>query len=352
MPKYAFFCFLGILSFQCTMSKKIPNTNPQLNYITGVDTLLHWKENPISENRYVNHEFPMSKGFSEVLKWKSKKNPYKEEKKADTFRLKISPNLEDLKSPTKDGIFWLGHATFVIRVNGIQFITDPVFEKATVLKRWSTLPIKPKELPKTDYLLMSHDHRDHCDKTSLKKLAKWNPNMQFFSGLNMSKLLKKFLNDATGQEAGWYQQYQTDGFELYFLPTRHWAKRGLNDTNWRLWGSFILKINGLTFYFGGDSGYGSHYKDIARLFPQIDYAILGIGAYEPEWFMEDNHASPAKAYQAFKDLQAKFFIPMHYGTFDLSDEPLGKPQRELERIKAINQDSSILIPILGENLLK
>jgi L-ascorbate metabolism protein UlaG (beta-lactamase superfamily) len=91
---------------------------------------------------------------------------------------------------------------------------------------------------------------------------------------------------------------------------------------------------------------------VAALYPQIDYAILGIGAYEPEWFMEDNHSSPTKAYQAFKDLNAKYFIPMHYGTFDLSDEPLGKPQRELEEIKRASQDSGIIIPVLGANLLR
>jgi L-ascorbate metabolism protein UlaG (beta-lactamase superfamily) len=168
----------------------------------------------------------------------------------------------------------------------------------------------------------------------------------------MDEILCKFLPKASGQTAGWYQQYITEGFELYFLPARHWAKRGLNDTNRRLWGSFLLKINGKTIYFGGDSGYGSHYKDIAKLFPEIDYAILGIGAYEPEWFMQDNHSSPEKAYQAFKDLKARYFIPMHYGTFDLSDEPIGKPQRELEKIKELQQDNSVIIPILGENLLR
>ncbi len=345
---------LGLLSVlnSCEMSKKLPVYNEELTFINGVDSLFNWKGNPVLKNQYQNHEFPLTKGFSEVWKWKSKKNPYELEKKQDTFRLPISENLQDLKNGKKDGIFWLGHASFVIRINGIQFITDPVFKKASVIKRWSKLPIKPEELPPTNYLLMSHDHRDHCDKASLRKMIKYNPEMQFFTGLNMMKLLKKFLNDADGQQAGWYQQYKTEGFELYFLPTRHWAKRGFTDTNKRLWGSFILKIGEMCIYFGGDSGYGSHYKDIAKLFPKIDYAILGIGAYEPEWFMEDNHSSPAKAYQAFKDLGAKHLIPMHYGTFDLSDEPIGKPQRELEKIKAITQDSGIIIPILGANLLK
>lgn len=354
MNKIGLLSCLVLLNIQCNMSKKLPVTNPQLTYIKGVDSLLGWSVNPLFENRYVNHEFPMKKGFSQVWKWKSKKNPYEEEKKQDTFRLPVSLNISDLLDSKKDGIFWLGHATFVIRINGIQFITDPVFKKAAVIKRWSPLPVEIKDIPKSHFLLMSHDHRDHCDKTSLRKVHKANPSLAYFTGLNMKPLLNGFLKGASGQEAGWYQQFNTEGlgFKLYFLPTRHWAKRGLTDTNLRLWGSFILEINGTTIYFGGDSGYGSHYADIAKLFPKIDYAILGIGAYEPEWFMEDNHSSPYKAYQAFKDLKARYFIPMHYGTFDLSDEPIGKPQRELEKIKILNQDNGVIIPNLGGNLMQ
>lgn len=334
------------------MSKKLPTHNANIPFIAGVDTLLNWRENPVKNKEYQNHEFPIKNEFSDVWKWKRKKNPYEEQKKLDTFRLPISEDLTSLKDGIENGIYWLGHATFIFRIDGKQFITDPVFKGASVIKRWSKLPLKPSEIPSTQYVLISHDHRDHCDKTSLRKLVKYNPEIQYFSGLNMGAILRKFLKEANGQEAGWYQQYKTDGFELYFLPTRHWAKRGLTDTNKRLWGSFILKIDDITIYFGGDSGYGSHYKDIAKLFPDIDYAILGIGAYEPEWFMEDKHSSPSKSYQAFKDLKAKYFIPMHYGTFDLSDEPIGKPQRELERIKEETQDSGIIIPVLGSNLMQ
>ncbi len=323
--------------------------NPELPFIEGKPN--EWKGNPTVKGRFFNPLYPMNNSFSDVMKWKKMKNPYELEKKNDTFQLPIAEDLSDLKSDTTDGIFWLGHATFVIRINGVQFITDPVFGRAAVLKRFSTMPVEIQALPKTHYLLMSHDHRDHCDRNSLRLIKKLNPSIEFFSGLNMENILKSYLKGANGQTAGWYQQYKTDSFELYFLPTRHWAKRGLFDTNKRLWGSFILKINGKTIYFGGDSGYSSHYKEIAELFPDIDYAILGIGAFEPEWFMETNHASPEKAYLAFKDLKAKYMIPMHYGTFDLSDEPVGYPQKMLEKIKESRKDSSIIIPNLGGNLI-
>lgn len=351
--KYALL-YLFIMTTNKITAQKRPTYNQDLSFISGVDSLFGWRGNPIRQGRYVNHEYPMNNSFGDVMKWKRKKNPYEEEKKKDTFQLPVSDDLNSILDSTQDGIFWLGHATFIIRFGGYQFITDPVFKKATVVKRESPLPIDPKKLPHTHSVLMSHDHRDHCDKTSLKKLKKWNPDINFYAGLNMGRLMGRFLKGSQGQLAGWFQQYRTDGqdFELYFLPTRHWSKRSIGDTNKRLWGSFLLRINGITIYFGGDSGYGSHYKEIAQLFPDIDYAILGIGAYEPEWFMESNHSSPSKAYQSFLDLGAKNFIPMHYGTFDLSDEPIGKPQKVLEEIKIKKGDDRIIIPSLGGNLYK
>lgn len=334
----------------------LPIQNPNLT----VHPLMtdSWSGNPLLNGRYVNLEFQTPpRGFGDVMKWKRMKNPYEAEKKIDHFKLPISEDLRDLKSDTADGIFWLGHATFIIRINGIQIITDPVFGKATVVKRMSDLPLPIQEIPANKVLLMSHDHRDHCDKKSLQLLQKKSKDLQYFSGLNMEGLLSGLLKKGTvGQTAGWFQEFKVDsslGFRLWFLPTRHWAKRGLYDTNKRLWGSFVIQFNsGLTIYFGGDSGYGNHYKKIAALFPRIDYAILGIGAYEPEWFMEENHSSPEKAYQAFVDLGATYFIPMHYGTFDLSDEPIGHPEKVLKEIKQREQNTGIIIPVLGANLLQ
>ncbi|MBV9242876.1 MAG: Zn-dependent hydrolase, partial [Acidobacteria bacterium] len=110
---------------------------------------------------------------------------------------------------------------------------------------------------------------------------------------------------------------------------RHWSRRSLLDTNWRLWGSYIVQVNDKTVYFGGDSAYSETFKDIGELFPKIDYFIVGVGAYEPRWFMEQIHKSPEEAVQGFVDAKAGVLIPMHYGTFDLSDEPYGDPLRRV-----------------------
>jgi len=352
--RYTFVLTMVTMTSQIFSQIKLPTHNPALPFIGAKKN--SWTGNPLLQGKYVNIEFPHTIGFKDVMKWKRMKNPYEAFKKTDTTKIKVFEGAEKAITDTADGIFWLGHATFFIRLGGKTFITDPVFGKVSgFMKRESVLPISLDKLPKIDYLLMSHDHRDHCDKMSLKFLSKKNPPMKYFAGLEMDKVLGSFMKGNEGQTAGWYQQYTSENhvFKLWFLPTRHWCKRGLTDENIRLWGSFILEIDGLVIYFGGDSGYGSHYKETAELFPKIDIAILGIGAFEPEWFMESNHSSPAKAFQSFQDLNATYMVPMHYGTFDLADEPVCLPGQLLNDI-AIKQKKTqqVLIPLLGQNILE
>lgn len=310
---------------------------------------------PIQKGRYHNPDYPFTLSFKDVRKWKKQTNPYLDFKKSDTFELPISPNISWIQDDSTDGIAWLGHATFVIRLGGKTLITDPVFGNASrVLKRHSTFPIAPTKLPKIDYVLLSHDHRDHMDYQSLRTLSKFNPKAKYLCGLSTADLLKRFNRNGLIQEAGWYQEYLLDDqcVRITYLPTRHWCRRWITDTNKHLWGAFVIEVGNKVIYFGGDSGYGSHYAETRVLFPNIDLAILGIGAYQPEWFMESNHSSPEKAYQSFLDLGASFMVPMHFGTFDLSDEPIGEPGEKLKQIAIENKMTQrVLMPSLGQNIL-
>lgn len=119
-----------------------------------------------------------------------------------------------------------------------------------------------------------------------------------------------------------------------FLPSRHWANRSPLDVNTSLWGGFAIQHGARCIYYGGDSGYGSHFKDIGRLFPRMDVALIGAGAYAPTWFMGPNHQDPFSAVQAFRDTGAKTFIPFHCGTFDSADEPMGEPEAVLRGLEA------------------
>jgi len=170
------------------------------------------------------------------------------------------------------------------------------------------------------------------DETTLRDVAKKFPSARFLAGLRSEDVLTKWSTptNAVGT-AGWFQEFALadDRLQIYFLPVRHWSRRGLFDTNWRLWGGYVIKTDAATIYFGGDSGYGSHYRETAELFPKIDYFLIGIGAYEPRWFMEPNHNNPSDVVKAFVDSGARYLVPMHYGTFDLSDEPPSQPLRLL-----------------------
>lgn len=301
---------------------------------------------------FINEEHVFWPGMWDVLKWKTSPNPYKEQKERDTGRLKVIPG-NSLDEVTNDSITWLGHASYLIHLDGVRILVDPILTEPFFLKRYSDLPFETSAFKDIDYILISHNHRDHCDKESIELLAQQNPEATWLCGLGLDSLL---LRDWTGskkiQAAGWYQQYQIDNrVKISYLPTRHWSRRGLFDTNASLWGAFLLESKGRKIYFGGDSGYGNHLKKTNELFGPVDYYIAGIGAFAPRWFMAPSHMHPEEAARSSNDLQAKNLMPMHFGTFDLSDEPLLEPAHLIQKLKAQNAfDANLLIPAVGVDI--
>jgi L-ascorbate metabolism protein UlaG (beta-lactamase superfamily) len=314
-----------------------------------------WQGTPVdAKGRFVNAEYPFLSKTIDLLKWRLGEHPFKAEKENDKERLTTIDPAAFLESE-KDGILWLGHASFFIRVGGKSLLLDPVYGNPSFITKYVDVPSPIEKLQKVDYILLSHDHRDHTDEATLKQLFQKFPNAEIFAGLEMQDLLNDWKTETNkAQTAGWYQQFQTnsDDLKIYFLPIRHWSRRGLLDINKRLWGGYVIQSRGKTIYFGADSGYGSHYKEASELFPEIDYFLIGIGAYEPRWFMEANHNNPADAVQAFLDAKAKTLIPMHFGTFDLSDEPPSQPLKLLkeEAAKAGIADKVKVLKI-GESLV-
>ena len=194
-------------------------------------------------------------------------------------------------------------------------------------------------------MLISHGHFDHLDTNSIKKFN----NSMALIPLNMSGIIKDLNPTITTQEAGWYQEYNINEiFQVFFMPSRHWHRRGAFDTNKVLWGSYVIKTKEKTIYFTGDSAYSKHFSDAALFFPSIDIALMPIGAYSPRKIMKNNHMNPEESLQAAKDLKAKLIIPMHFGTFDLSDEPLGEPEKIFRKI---GKEENIRFLNIGEKLL-
>jgi L-ascorbate metabolism protein UlaG (beta-lactamase superfamily) len=309
--------------------KILPKDNPLLHTIKD-----NWLGNPIEHNRYTNLDGDSYRPFSDVLKWQTSTKPLKEFKRNQVSNVDVHTDGNFL-SDASNGFTWLGHCSFYFTLNGLNIITDPVLNKVSnVMPRYTPLPVAPEALNKIDIILLSHNHRDHLDKRSLKLLCTLNPKAVIYTGLQTGKLLRRWKIQNQIVEAGWWQAYPIiKDLQITYLPAKHWCRRALTDTNDMLWGSFMFTINSMHIYFGADSGYGQHFAEIGEHFNNIQLAFLGIGAYIPEWFMSTSHTSPQDAVQAAKDLNCKAFAPMHYGTFDLADEPIFWPKQELKKIE-------------------
>lgn len=306
----------------------------------------HWRGNPTVNGKFFNRQHRWKPGVGSVLKWRFSPNPQRKEKRTIKWNPKVH-YLTSLERVVGNSLIWLGHNSFFLQLGGKRLMIDPVYGSIPFVKRRSQFPADPSIFREIDYLLISHDHFDHLDKPSVARLVADNPRLKLFCGLNTGALIKGWFPSLEVIEAAWYEQYVDGDLRLTFLPAQHWSKRGVSDGGERLWGSFMIQGGGITIYNSGDTGYAHHFKEIAGFFPHIDYCMIGIGAYKPRWFMKPNHISPYDALTASADLGARVTIPMHYGTFDLSDEPLFDPPHVFAA-EAKKRGMAIILPELGE----
>lgn len=305
--------------------------------------------NLIRDGRFLNYQKVSTPSLKDILKWRFKHNEDRTKSKLNPW---VAPvvHLEKIDKSV-DSIIWFGHASFLIILNGKAILTDPVYGDIPFVKRLAGMPCEISKLAEIDYILLSHAHFDHIDKTTLQQLSNQNPSAIFYCGLNHQSLLSKFEIKNQIVEAGWYQQFPIldDNIEFYFMPALHWSKRSISDRNIRLWGSFVIKTKSHSIYFMGDSGYSPHFAEIGSLFNGFDYCLMGIGAYLPRNIMQGSHTSPNEAVQGFHDLKGKNLIPMHYGTYKLADEPMKQPLEVLQQIMADNSlNGTAVIPKIGE----
>ncbi len=242
---------------------------------------------------------------------------------------------------------WLGHSSFIFDLGGVRLILDPVFGDIPFVKRKSRMPIHESKIDGIDLILLSHDHFDHCDKSSIKTLVENNPTIEVVAGLGIDNLIKRWCSKTAVHTLGWYQQIEHKGVTITFLPAQHWSKRGLTDGATRLWGAFMIEFENKKIYYSGDTAFSTHFEEIKTLFGEVDYAFMGIGAYTPRWFLNRNHISPYEAVKASKIMGAKRTVPMHYATFKLSREPLFDPP-QIFWGEAHRHGLNVVMPCIGE----
>jgi len=242
-------------------------------------------------------------------------------RKEPDLEFNSTPALKELKKGKWDSITWIGHSSFLIQAGGINILTDPIWaDYVGITKRSMPVPFPIERLPRIDYVLISHSHFDHLDFATLKELYVWKP--KFLVPLGLKKLfIKKGFPIDVVMEKDWWETFSMDDVNYFqFVPAQHWSRRSLFDRNTTFWGGWMIHLNDKTIYFAGDTAYFKGFKQIGAAFPEIDYALMPIGAYAPEHFSKLDHINPEDAITAFTELGAETFIPMHYGTFRLGDD--------------------------------
>ena len=271
------------------------------------------------------------KSFGDMLKWiRSDIEPV-------ITKIELSSEWQNLDLSKDDNYaIWIGHSTFLIKKNGITILTDPIFSnRASPFrnigpKRLIPPAIPLDELPNIDIVTVSHNHYDHLDIRSLKKLSKNNPKAIFLVPAGDEKLLKR-KKIKNVYDFDWWKSIEHKGFEITFTPVQHWSKRSLFDRNKSLWGGWFFKHKDYSFYHAGDTGYSKDFIDTKIKLGSPKYAFIPIGAYDPEWFMAESHVNPEDAVQIMIDLEAEKSFGMHWATFVLTDEDTIEPKIRLEK---------------------
>lgn len=247
----------------------------------------------------------------------------------------LRPDVERLKANRVEStLTWIGHSTFLIQSGGLNLVTDPhLSRRASPFSSLGPLRMTPPamdfvDFPRLDLALISHNHYDHLDEATVRRLAHEHPGLHFLVPRGLAKWFRhRGMFHVT--ELDWWQETSMHGAKIAAVPVQHFSGRGPHDRNATLWCGFVVEIGPRRIFFAGDTGYSKDFTDIAARYAPFDLALLPIGAYEPRWFMRPVHVDPAEAVQIHRDLQSRLSVAMHWGTFQLTAEVADEPPRQL-----------------------
>jgi len=290
------------------------------------------------KNIYGNRD----KGIGDFLKWRFERIG-SDTPDPDDYHFPLAENdpafLQSNRNHTT--ATWVGHSTLLLQVKGKNILTDPHFSERASPVQWAgprrVAPpgIALDDLPPIDVVLISHNHYDHLDVGTVERLAarEGGEETLFMVPLKMKSWFED-LGIEQVVELDWWERHGVDDLDIQAVPMHHWSKRTLFATNDVLWAGWVVDSGDFRFIFLGDCGYSPVYRDLGEKLGPFDLAAIPIGAYEPRWFMRDQHVNPEEALQIHVDLRARKSIALHWGTFILTDEPLDEPPQRLMRGRA------------------
>jgi L-ascorbate metabolism protein UlaG (beta-lactamase superfamily) len=280
---------------------------------------------------FFNPDAPTGRSFGDFLRWQrtAKRKPW-----PVWVENRAHPAVPTHLSEGQVALTFINHITFLIQFRGLNILTDPVYsDRVSPLrnrgpKRVRAPGLRFEELPPIHLVLLSHNHYDHLDLDTLMRLeATHAPRVVTTLG-NKPFLEQHGLNAV--HELDWWQNVEVANATVTLTPAQHWSSRGPGNRNCTLWGGFAVRQGASQVLFAGDTGYSGHFKAIRERLGAVDLALLPIGAYEPRWFMKDQHMNPDDAVRAHLDLEARLSIGTHFGCFQLTDEGIDDPLIELE----------------------
>lgn len=308
-----------------------------------------------------NNHIEEKPGLGSFLKWRWDRL-WKDVPSPESYEFPLAENNSSFlrRNNNKITLTWIGHATLLLQLNGVNILTDPHFSERASPVQWAgpKRVVRPgiplEELPAIHIVVISHDHYDSLDDGTIRQLRKrpGGEETAFFVPLGFKPwLAARGISKVV--ELDWWDSEKEKGITVTAVPMQHWSKRTLFSKNKTLWAGWVIRSDGFRFFFAGDSGYNEHFLEIGERLGPFDLSAIPIGAYEPRWFMKNHHMNPEEAIRVHIDTGSRKSVAMHWGTFILTDEPLDEPPKRLETAKknaGLARDAFIVLKH-GETLI-
>jgi L-ascorbate metabolism protein UlaG (beta-lactamase superfamily) len=294
--------------------------------------------------RFYNPDAPQARGFPEVLRWKLTSRPEASPRFISDVTTSIPPRRVEGSGLR---ITLVNHSTVLLQSGGYNILTDPIWSERASPFSWAGPHRRRKpgvawdDLPSIDIVLLSHNHYDHLDLPTLRRLGA-REDSKFIVPIGVGRLLRS-KNIGPVHELDWGDALSLTGVTIHCVPALHFSSRGIYDRNKTLWCGYVIECGERMIYFAGDTAFGPHFASIREKFGSPHLALLPIGAYAPRWFMSPIHMAPDEAVRAHEILNAGTSVAIHHGTFQLADEGLDAPKKEL-----IGRAQSFLVLRNGE----